>query len=281
MIDLGSDEWATALRDGLGARWMPLSDGGSIACFRAGPFRVAYPDFLIGSHGCVGKDEIDMRIDAARSLRADLVRIQAVNAEVSHQAMAVHALGSTVIPALSEWDERQYEKGRRAANRESRSELILRPGCETDGGAMYKLYLATIRRRGGAVRYGQRYFELIAPAAATVAELDGNVCGFVCVGFHKLRACYMHGAHALDTRQHYPSDQLFLHMLREARDAGMSRFDFLASPAGQPSLLAYKKAWGGVREPLTVTDIAINPVRARGFNVAIILSNALASMRRA
>ena len=61
--------------------------------------------------------------------------------------------------------------------------------------------------------------QAIAAEAAIVAVLDGSICGFVCSGIRGARACYMHGAHLPEARAHYPSDQLFLAMLRAARSA--------------------------------------------------------------
>ncbi|KRB10958.1 hypothetical protein ASD86_00430 [Lysobacter sp. Root690] len=140
--------------------------------------------------------------------------------------------------------------------------------------------MSTLHRHSGVARYSQEYFEAIAPHAALVAVLDAEICGFVCTGFQGSRACYMHGAHLPQARSHYPSDQLFLSMLRAARDAGFRSFDFLPSPSGQGSLAAYKRAWGGNDIGLVVSDLALNSVRARGFSWALRLSNSLAALRR-
>lgn len=281
MIDLGSETWGNVLRAGLGAQYVHLSDGGIVACFKAGPFRVAYPDFLTGSQGDLGSDAMEARLDAARSMRADLMRIQTGKMHGVVKSLAIHRLGTVVIPELNDWDPKRYEKPRRTSNRLGKTSLILRSAREADGAVMHQMYLSTLRRHGGSARYNRRYFELIAPYAATIAELDGIVCGFVCVGFHGLRAFYMHGAHAENTRKHYVSDLLFLHMLTEARRAGKTRFDFLPSPKGQPSLTAYKMAWGGKEEGLVVADVALNPLRARGFSIAVKLVNALQATRHA
>lgn len=280
MLDLDSGQWAQALREGLGAQFANLPGGGAVACFKAGPFRVAYPDFLIGAAGVLDADALAQRVAAAAGMRADLIRLQSMQAPADARIQAVHAVGSIAIERLGDWDERAWEKARRAGNRAPRSALSLRPGRAEDGATMDRLYQATLRRHGGSIRYTRRYFELIAPHAAIVAELDGKVCGFVCVGFQGRRACYMHGAHDPEARAHYPSDQLFLGMLRRARDAGMERFDFLPSPTGQASLSVYKRAWGGSDEALTVSDLALRPLRARGFALALRLSKAVDSLRR-
>lgn len=281
MIDFDSDHWVRALTQGLGAQVVRLAapKAGLVACFRAGPFRVAYPDFLIGSQG-LDEAILSSQIDGARHLKADLARIQAAGAYRDPRVLAQHRLGSIAISDMQNWSERNWEKARRAANRQARSSLEVRPGRSGDGAHLHRLYLSTLRRHRGAVRYTESYFEAIAPHAALVAVLDGTICGFVCVGFRGAAACYMHGAHLPEARAHYPSDQLFSAMLHSARQAGMASFDFLPSPASQNSLASYKRAWGGQDTPLVVSDLALHPLRARAFSFALGLSRTVASMRR-
>ncbi|WP_157754142.1 GNAT family N-acetyltransferase [Lysobacter capsici] len=281
MIDFDGEHWATALQAGLGARvWRSPSDhGGLMACFRAGPFKVAYPDFVIGS-SCLNDAVLAAYCDGASRLGADLIRLQTPASVEDRRVYARHPLGSIAIASLQDWSERGWEKARRAANRQSRSKLQIRAGRPGDGAHLHRLYLSTLHRHSGVARYSREYFEAIAPHAALVAVLDDEICGFVCTGFQGSRACYMHGAHLPQARSHYPSDQLFLSMLRTARDAGLRSFDFLPSPRGQDSLAAYKRAWGGSDISLVVSDLALNPVRARGFSWALRLSNGLAGLRR-
>ena len=273
MLDLASVNWTSILEEGLGATTSRMPDGGTMACFKAGPFRIAYPDFVVGrADSNAGLDEI---IHVAKGLRADMIRLQAPQACSDPRTRGSHGLGTVMIGDLQGWNERQWEKPRRAANRETRSALKIRKGTQGDGWRLHALYCRTVQRHGGSVRYSERYFELLAPHAALVAEFEGKICGFVCAGFHGTRGLYLHGAHAQEVRGQYPSDQLFLAMLREARDAGLGSFDFLATPSNQQSLGAYKRAWGGMDEPLVVSDLALNPWRARGIVAAMRLDRAL------
>jgi len=279
MIDLQAKAWTDALKVGLGADSVPLpgTQRGWMVCFRAGPFRVAYPDFPIGSQE-LDAAAVSEWSGVARGLRADLMRIQAPHELADARVFARHRLGSVAIADLGGWRESQWEKARRAANRQARSALHIRAGRREDGAQLHRLYLSTLRRHGGAARYSREYFEAIAPQAATVAVLDGSVCGFVCAGIRGDRACYMHGAHLPEARAHYPSDQLFLSMLRAARDAGARHFDFLPSPAWQDGLIAYKRAWGGTPVAAVVSDLALNPLRARGFALALKLANGFSAL---
>ncbi len=280
MIDLLSVKWAEVLTKGLGAAHYNLDDGGTITCFKLGPFRIAYPDFFSGTPGPVCTDKFRMILRTAQTLKADIVRLQTANLEAIATPAITHSLGSCAISSLDMWDERNFDKGRRTSNREKRSPLLLRKGRSSDGKRMHQLYLSTIRRHGGAARYSQTYFELIAEDAALVAELDGQICGFVCAGFRNKTAYYMHGAHAPEARKHYISDLLFLKMIRQARDAGMNTFDFLPSPASQPTLSAYKKLWGASELDFTAYEIALNPMRAHAFLAGLKIANFISSLRR-
>lgn len=280
MIDLLSSNWAEALTKGLGAAHYSLDDGGSITCFKFGPLRIAYPDFFSGTPGPVRMEELQAIMQMAQSLKVDIVRLQTANLEAEVTPTITRSLGSCVISSLDMWDERSLDKSRRTCNREKRSPLILRKGRQSDGKRMHQLYLSTIRRHGGSARYSQTYFELIAEDAALVAELEGQVCAFTCVGFRNNTAYYMHGAHALEARKHYASDLLFLAMIRQARDAGMTTFDFLPSPASQPTLTAYKTLWGASERGFTAYEIALNPIRASAFLAGIKLANFISSLRR-
>ncbi len=280
MIDLQSTIWADALREGLGATHHQQTSAGAITCFKAGPFRLAYPDFFSGSPGPVDEQALQQYLQAASQLKADLVRVQTPQLLASSPPLASHRQTSCVISSLQDWDERSLDKARRTGNREKRSPLQLRPGTAEDGRYLHELYLATIRRHGGAARYSRQYFEHIAPHAATVAELDGRVCGFVCTGIRNNTAYYMHGAHAVEARKHYVSDLLFLSMIRQARAAGMTSLDFLPSPANQPSLLTYKMLWGATPRSFNAYDFALKPLRARGLLLAIKASNLISSWHR-
>ena len=280
MIDFLSSNWVDAVTKGLGATHRNLVEGGSITCFKAGPFRIAYPDFFTGTQGPIGPGELAIRMQMARTLKADIVRLQTGDMQAAMQPLATHELGSCIISSLTTWDERNFDKARRTSNREKRSSLQLRKGRQSDGKCMHRLYLSTIRRHGGAARYNQTYFELIAEDAAIVAELDGQICGFVCVGFRNKAAYYMHGAHAIEARNHYVSDMLFLAMLRQAREAGMTTFDFLPSPADQPTLTSYKLLWGASTHRFATYDLALNPLRARCFLAAVKVANLISAQRR-
>jgi lipid II:glycine glycyltransferase (peptidoglycan interpeptide bridge formation enzyme) len=112
------------------------------------------------------------------------------------------------------------------------------------------------------------YFSEVAALGCSVARVGDEIVGFVCGAVRGTHAYYLHGAQNPSAREHHPSDLLFRHMIAQARDAGGTRFDFLPSPAAQPSLVRYKVAWGGEIVRTHAFDVALRPLRARAFRIA-------------
>lgn len=284
MIDLASDAWFSALRNGLGAQVQPsdaTAPSSYLALFRAGPFRIAYPEFPFGIMAPADRSQLSVMAVRARELGADVLRLQCRTAPEGSDIVGVHRLKTVRIERLDEWDESRIEKARRARNRLARTPVTVRSGTAADGEVLHRLYEATVARHGGGVRYSRRYFDSIAPHAALIAEIDNRPCGFVCSGRFGSQGVYLHGGHDPAARAHYPSDILFLSMLRAAKAQGLESFDFLASPPAQQSLVGYKLAWGGSEVDLAVCDLAIRPLKARLFELAYGLAKAVRVVRQA
>lgn len=282
MIDLLGQDWTVALERGLGAVVVEVEAAGSgrhrLVVFRKGPLRVGYADFTAGVVSLTPEYEEAMR-KAAVEQRVDVLRYQAPVAVASSPQHARFQLRTTVISALPDWDERALEKPRRTANRIARSEVSIRRGSACDAGALHQIYTETLRRHGGAQRYGEAYFAAIAPTSTWVACLDGAIVGFVASGRIGDRGLYLHGGHREDARRHYPSDLLFLQMIREARAFGLQSFDFLASPPKQPRLLDYKRAWGAKEQPVMVSDYPLHWM-GQAFSLAYAALSRMRSLGR-
>lgn len=255
MLDLASRSWIDLVESTLAAQVHPLNEDLHLTIFKRGPWRIGYLNFVAGCESLPALPIAQVR-KAARDLGAHALRIQANEPAPESRSFARYPLAACRIRALQRWHARQSDKGRRTANRLSRSPLNMRPAVSRDGAVMHRLYESTVRRHGGTARYTKAYFEALAPLAGQVAEQDGAVVGFVCSARHGDRGLYLHGAYADSARSLYVSDLLFLRMLESARDSGLQSFDFLASP--HASLLRYKQMWGG--EPMTdwVSDLALS-----------------------
>lgn len=267
MIELNSDRWSNILTAGFGARVISVGTSRIIlvTIFRAGPFRVAYPDFPVGAFN-YGQEDLDTILDICQTERVDVVRVHVQTQPAGLRADAVQSLGTIQIVNLQDWEENAQEKSRRTRNRIARSEVKITKSRRFDGERLYELYVGTITRNAGRTRYTRAYFDEIAETGCLIAKAEDRIIGFVCLGIHEGRACYLHGGYDSQARYLYPSDLLFRAMILEARNAGARVFDFLPSPADQHTLNRYKIAWGGVQSSFVVIDTHLNPIRAKAFH---------------
>jgi hypothetical protein len=270
-LDLDSDEWAGVLETGFGSASTEVTEGfqtSRVTIFRAGPFHVAYPEFPVGA-STYPAELIDAIVHAARERGVDMLRFHSGRYLQAGNPVAALDVGTHVIRDLRTWDVARIEKARRSRNRSSRSPLTTEKANVGDAAEMYSLYLQTLSRHGGDRRYPLRYFSALASSSSSlVARLEGRVCAFVSFAYQGARACYLHGAHDTSARPYYASDRLFYEMISMAKAHGAEVFDFLPSPANQPSLANYKRAWGAVPAPLIVSDIAVHPLRGGIFRLA-------------
>ncbi len=281
-LNLDSEEWAGILRSGFGASLIDVAEGAEtsrVTIFRAGPFRIAYPEFPVGATQ-YPRSLTNAIVRAARDHCVDMLRFHSCGSVQAESHVTALDLGTHVIPDVQAWDVSGIEKARRSRNRANRTPLAIERAVAHDAPEMYALYLQTLSRRGGSKRYTLPYFRALAGAnSSLIARLDGRVCGFVSFAYQGLRACYLHGAHDASTRRYYASDLLFYEMISMAKAHGAKVFDFLPSPPDQPSLAHYKSAWGAVAGPFVVSDIDVRPLRAGFFRAAKRMAALLASAR--
>lgn len=279
-ISLASDEWTKVLEKGFGARVHRLSGDCLVTVFKAGPFRIAYPDFPAGAAEYTGALVGEIR-EWAQEAGITLVRLLSYRPLETGLKARVTPMSSHVIPDLQAWSERGFEKSRRAANRSRRTSLAISALTEADADSAFDLYRSTLLRHGGTVRYRREYFrEFARTGSGLVARSGDSIAGFVCMGMSGDRACYLHGAHDVALRSYYPSDQLFLAMIRKCQEEGARTFDFLPSPPDQHSLKSYKESWGAGEEKAYSTDMIIRPLLATTFYASLRASDALGRKMR-
>ena len=269
MLSLDSDAWVSALVSGMGADVVssPGITPVRLAIFSVGPFRIAYPDFPSGRHSYPPSLVTDLS-KLAHDAGADVIRFHSAERVSWSGPQKSIGLGTRCISDLQIWDERSYEKARRASNRMLRSPLRIEPAVSADAPRMYEIYLRTLGRHGGNVRYPESYFRATVALTSLVARHDNVLCAFVSFARLGARACYLHGGYDPAAKSLYPSDLLFLRMICEARESGATSLDFLPSPSDQPNLLRYKESWGGQPAPFMVSDLILKRFRGAAFDIA-------------
>jgi CelD/BcsL family acetyltransferase involved in cellulose biosynthesis len=167
--------------------------------------------------------------------------------------LAYEAVPETAIADLQDWDISRVSKNRkRDLNRARRSELtVVDAITANDGARLFELYLETLRRNRGTVRYNAEYFGRLVELASThenlrvlLAKRDQAIAAFVVVARQGATACYLHGATDWSMRDYRPTAVLFNDAIEWAKTAGCQCFNFMSSPKDQPSLTQYKEKWG-------------------------------------
>lgn len=284
--------WLELLHRGLGAEplfgWHTPSHARlPLSVFCIGPFRVAYAGFpcagLWGSTAALKdlpKARFERRVDL---LRANLPGLEAT-------ALALPSLTSTpetVIENLQGWRLADLPKLERDLKKAARSPLLVQQGQgSTSGADWHQLYLQTVERHHGQVRYPARWFETLLGLlpqprlAAWHALHEGTLAGFCIAALDGNTGYYLHGAVAPDCRSLGVTDRLLWLALQWAQAGGARRFSLMSSPPAQAGLIRYKEKWGGITRPLHSWEWSIRPLQAGAFRSLLVARNHWLNLRQ-
>ena len=270
----GSPAWQQVLADSFGARtlyaWNGQS-GGAITLFRAGPFSVGYLGFPAGSiafeHGLPAG--IASQLRESRSLHGVTCIRMPVSEFADDNDLGFKYVSNpeTAITALQQWDLMAVSKNlRRDLRKAGKSDVFVRKTNDTSlGPLIYAIYESTVRHHGGSLRYNCDYFSAILGLAAQnpavqffIADLNDKVIGFAIVVHHGDTAFYLHGGATLDARKLSPSDLILAQAITQAKSSGLCLFNFMASPADQPTLVRYKEKWGAETRAIKTYTVPVS-----------------------
>jgi hypothetical protein len=269
----GSPGWQQLLHAGFGCdsvyAWNG-AEGAAIAAFAAGPFSIGYLGFPAGS--VLGHPEVladmlaGMRGSAAVRLTCLRIPVSPFGGEADVRAPFVEN-PETAITDLQSWDLMRVSKNlRRDIRKAGRSGLEIEHTTDAKlAPTLFGMYESAVRHHGGSLRYNQVYFGGLLELAAHdprvrvyIARQDSDVAGFAVVIYDAGTACYLHGGSTAEFRQLSPSDLILSEAITAARDAGQAVFNFMASPADQPSLVRYKEKWGAETRPLRTYTVPLS-----------------------
>ncbi len=281
-----STPWQHLLKRAFGSKTIYAWDRGNenglaITVFNAGPFKIGYVGFPVG--GTVnGKALPTAKIMTLKEVRfpvsLHLLRIPvsafADSLEiplpfVATPETAIASLGGWNVPSLPPRIRRDIKKALRTSLQTSD---IRTPA---DGHGLHRLYQHTVRHRGGTLRYNAKYFEALAELSkrhnglrCRLALADGELAGFIVTALSGTSAYYLHAAINPSFRRYTPGDLLLYEAIQWAQSQGMDCFNFMSSPADQPSLIRYKQKWGGMTREHHTYDMPIKALSAAIFRVA-------------
>jgi len=131
----------------------------------------------------------------------------------------------------------------------------------------YHLYLASIRRNRGIVRYPLALFENIFPlieqghADIFFANYQGRAVAGIAIIYSRKVAHYFHGGSSDEYLRLRPNDLLFHSAIVEASRKSKAEFDFLGSAKNMQGLVQFKEKWGTQRTILYASHKDVGKIR--------------------
>lgn len=261
--------WFDVLNKGFGARGRRMNDALAATLFRFGPLGLAYANFPVGIRTPEALEAV-MRPETWRALKemgGDLLRFSVPESLAQALGGNGGSLPETCIQNLADWSEEGLGSDVRYEIRRSRREgILIRPSRLSDARFMFELYRITVERHEGRLRYTPSYFAALCQLAQSAPDISGLIaetsermpCGFVITAQSGEETYYLHAAFSQAHASGRPSYALLCSAITEARNNGRRRFNLMASPASQPSLVRFKEKWGGQTRPLLNFDIPIS-----------------------
>jgi GNAT superfamily N-acetyltransferase len=273
-----AEPWLRHLERALGCRTLFGADGAGgrapVSVLAAGPFRVGYLTFPVGGLLAGAPQALDLDALTA-ALPVDLLRVAAsADQPVAAGAHRCVELPETVVRDLPAWDAARWPKLVRDLKKAARSELRLEDAADASlAPSLHALYLGTLERHGGQMRYSREYFDSLLRLGlpnlrCLLAWRGAELAGFCVVALHGRSGYYLHGAVSATCRSLGVTDALLQRAIEWCRERGMAAFSLMTSPADQPGLVKYKEKWGGTTQPHRTFEATRRPVRAALFRQA-------------
>lgn len=276
---LPSTIWFEILSAGFNAQSQSLSTTSDLTIFRKWALRAGYVNFPFGVRTEADHAHL-LQADTLHGIQqmgVDLLRVNWPDRFGGYANARAIRLPEANIPQLHAWSEDQLDSDLRYKIRRSKREGVrLRHATLDDANKVFRLYLQTVQRHGGRKRYSEAYFRALCRTSKHCPELvaliaetaEGEYCGFNISAYREGVAYYLHGG--LEDRHAHlrPGFVLMNEAIALARDAGCHEFNFMPSPADQPSLLQFKKKWGAMAYNINHFDIPLS-IKGRFIRAAL------------
>ncbi|MGV6807384.1 MAG: GNAT family N-acetyltransferase [bacterium] len=245
--------------------------GLTVSIFRIGPFKIGYLNFPTGrSPGTqpVTMSTIHSLLDMPAELRPHCLRFAVSRFDSNTQlALPFRSQPESAITDLQSWSPSSTSKKlRRDLKKAGKAGFeISRIRNPSAGDTLFGIYQATVKLRGGSLRYNAAYFRSLITLSTRnhnlsllAAEKDGQIAGFLVAIRHMETVYYMHGGTAPEFRRFSPSDLLVNSAIEWGQQLGAEQFNLMTSPDSQPSLVRYKEKWGAETRPHQTYTASIN-----------------------
>lgn len=248
-----SREWALVM-EGLGARcWhgVDRENGARVGLFvwQKGPAKVGYlgfpvtPAWASSPSSIFDVDNLPERVHLLRTntsmLDSDSVR-----------TTASIGLPECVIPSLENWPVRNAKKVQKDLAFAARHGVVVRNATDQDVDTITSIYLETIARQHGRLRYNRDYFSALIALSCKSGQIqvrmachENRAIGFCVTAMQSRRGYYLHAGVSEHCRQFGAADLLANDSIRWIISCGGESFSLMASPQKQPGLQKFKQKW--------------------------------------
>lgn len=246
-------------------------DGFVVQVFPKGPFRVGYIGFPIGGTvkgAAIGRHRLERVREAKPSAEIHSLRLRG-SAFRPAEDLSIDAVEEpeTAVLELQRYEPEAIAKVRRDINRARRFQVIVQEiSDESLAPLLYQLYVSTISRHQGVVKYNLTYFQELfvltrvkPKVRILIATVTDRFAGFLVLVMEGDTAYYLHGAVDDHYRSYGVSDLLVYEAIETSKRNNMQTFNMMTSPADQGSLVKYKEKWGGTTRMHHSYDIGLNP----------------------
>lgn len=287
-----STPWQELLNRGLNSQtlygWDDENQRGiTLTVFKAGPFNIGYIGFPIGS--ILGKGFLT---------GADILEIKTTTLPISIHQLRFSCgafekktkfpfketqIPETQILNLDSWQLCNMPKLNRDIKKSNRSCFDIKIAVSNeDSKIIYNLYQKTIQRNFGSQKYTYQYFqELVSLSNETpnihclLSLLNNQVAGFIITVIDHHTTYYLHAAINLELRKYGVSDKLLYEAILLAKNNNSSKFNLMASPINNKSLIKYKEKWGAETKIQHNYQVDINSLMSKAFEYSIKIYNKL------
>jgi hypothetical protein len=265
-----SPEWFDILDKGFRAQSMLVGApwGVAVTRFKVGPLALGYANFPIGLQSREQHSFLLAKETRALLRKAGVYILRwQVPVAVVPEILAKRVLPVTEIDDLQSWREDGLNPGVRYELRRSRREgLRIREARLEETDRLHALYVRTVSRHRGQVRYTLSYFTALLRLAVVGEKVQcyvgtpdktDDAIGFIVTVEDGVAAYYLHGGFDRAHAALRPGYGLLAHAIQHAQHAGCRQFELLASPPGQHSLVRFKEQMGGSTVDSAVFDVPI------------------------
>ncbi len=261
-----SPQWARVMSS-LGARcWRGVGEQNdqvvNLFVWHKGPLKVGFLGFPVTPAWAA---EASRKIDAAHlPERIDLLRVSLSTLDgQADRGGANTALPESVIPNLGDWPQRNRKKIKKDLSFARRHGVVVRDAASDDAQLIESIYLETIARNKGRLRYNADYFAALIELSTSspfvqvrMACHETHTVGFCVTATQHDRAYYLHAGVAGQHRKLGAADVLADDAIQWAIACGGKSFSLMASPPEQPGLQKFKHKWSEAEEQWIVSDHA-------------------------